>query len=87
MTPPKDWQKGFKWVDQSYITTPIDGNVSVILDAWWVTNAEGQVSIFKRYHPQCNRNPEITDRLMSGVPGATGKVQIPVAYVLADMAY
>jgi len=87
MSDNKDWQKHFKWVDQSFVTTPLEGQVQVILDSWWVTNAEGQVSIYKKYHPQCNQNPVVTDRFMSSVPGAVGRVQIPVAYVRADTAW
>lgn len=77
--------KGMVWVDQSQVTTPIGGTVNVLIDHWWMVDAQGRVAIYKRYYPQCNLNPSVVDITMKAHPEAVNRVCIPLAYVPADL--
>lgn len=67
------------WLDRANIETPRNGYLKYE-NHWWLTNEDGQVAFYGT-EPQSALSPEVLDLMMKYTPGATDKVQIPVAHV------
>jgi len=75
----------FKWFSQAEISTPKNGYQAVV-DSYWEVNEHGQVAVYRTYHPQCNTDKRVTEIVLKKgiVPGATGMVFIPLAFIPID---
>lgn len=78
----------FNWVGQEYVTRPQSRYTESFQNCWWLTNDQGEVCLYRhtRSAPlsaQCNANRIIAEKVLGSgsVPGATGMVQIPLAFI------
>lgn len=74
--------KGFKFFTVEHVSKPFNG-AEVIVDAYWLTNQDGDVAVYRGGSPQCNVNENVAKLLMasSGFEWAVGYTQIPLAFV------
>lgn len=65
------------------ISTPKSGFCMVLKDLWWPCDKAGNVFVYKRHSPQCNRSQELAKRVKTH-PDMVDVVFIPWAFVEAD---
>lgn len=71
----------FTWLSSAEFATPQNGTFQVYAGYWWAINSNGEIAMYRRVHPQCNRNPDVVRQLMKNTPGAVGVSQLPVVFL------
>ena len=70
----------FKFFDPEELQKPFT-RAEVMVDHWWLTDAEGRVACYRGSSPQCNRDKRVADIIINSFDWAEGIIQIPIAYV------
>lgn len=72
----------FQFFDIDHVTEAFNG-AEVIKDAYWMTNKDGKIAVYKGSSPQCNVNEAVVQLLINnaGFEWAVGYEKIPLAYV------